>query len=353
MPGKSNSLFSVNYSYLNVNDAEYADGGQTTQQASTKEAVLDPGSISGLGERGETIVMNDLKPQRNIGTFRLIAAGFNISNSWFAIAASLSVAIATGGTVSIIYGIVIIFLLYSCAALTMAELASVYPTAGGQYHFSSVLAPKKWNRPISYACGMIATSSWVALNASVNILAAQMVTSLAQFFLDYTPKDWHLFFIYQAVNVFTLCYNIFLLSRTAWVHEFGCKYHPHPSFLIATVQILITSAPVFLTLTTFVVSVIASLARSEKQTSTYVWTNFESNNGWPPAVSFLTGLITPCYMYAGLDAALHLAEETRTPRRDVPLALLWTIGIGFLTAFTFSVGMSYTITDLEALLNDP
>ena len=68
-------------------------------------------------------------------------------------------------------------------------------------------------------------------------------------------------------------------------------------------------------------------------------------------MSFLTGLITPSYMYAGLDAALHLAEETRRPEKVVPLALVSTIGIGFLTAFVFSISMSYTITDLESLLD--
>jgi choline transport protein len=101
----------------------------------------------------------------------------------------------------------------------------------------------------------------------------------------------------------------------------------------------------------FVILTITCLARSEKQSSTYVWTNFESETGWPPVVSFLTELITPRYMYAGLDATLHLAEVTRRPEKVVPLALVSTIGIGF-TTFVFSVSMSYTITDLESLLND-
>ncbi|KAL6355278.1 hypothetical protein LRP88_10864 [Fusarium phalaenopsidis] len=292
------------------------------------DTSLDPNLVV---ERGETVVIGHLKPKRNISTLRIIAIGFNISNSWFAIATSLSVAIATGGTVSIIYGVLITFFLYACAALTLAELAAIYPTAGGQYHFSSILAPKKANKLISYACGMIAMSSWVAINASVNILGAQMITSLTQYFLNYLPHTWHVFLIYQAINVFTLGYNIFILNIFPFIHEFGFA----------------------LTLATFVISTITSLACSEKQSSTYVWTNFESETGWPRVVSFLTGLITPSYIYAGLDAALHLAEETRRPEKVVSLALVSTIGIGFFTAFVFGVSMSYTITDLASLLNDP
>lgn len=150
-------------------------------------------------ERGETVVINHLKPKRNISALRIIAIGFNIFNSWLAIAASLSVAIAKGGTVSIIYGVLITFFLYTCAALTLVELAAIYPTAGGQYPLSSILAPKKANKFIPYSCGMIAMSSRVAINASVNIVGAQMITPGVQCFLDYVRQTWHVFLIYQAL----------------------------------------------------------------------------------------------------------------------------------------------------------
>lgn len=45
-----------------------------------------------------------------------------------------TIAIAQGRTVTLIYGLVFIFLCDSCVAATLAALASVYPTAGGQYH---------------------------------------------------------------------------------------------------------------------------------------------------------------------------------------------------------------------------
>jgi choline transport protein len=42
--------------------------------------------------------------------------------------------IASGGSVTLIYGILIIFVLVGSSAASLAEIASVYPTAGGQYH---------------------------------------------------------------------------------------------------------------------------------------------------------------------------------------------------------------------------
>jgi choline transport protein len=75
-----------------------------------------------------------------------ISAGWVMCNSWAGIAATFALAIAQGGPVTLIYGPIIMFVLVGACALTLAELASVYPTAGGQYHWTSILAPKGWSR---------------------------------------------------------------------------------------------------------------------------------------------------------------------------------------------------------------
>ncbi|CCT69399.1 related to HNM1-Choline permease [Fusarium fujikuroi IMI 58289] len=271
----------------------------------------------------------DISPvRRDIGPLRIIAIAFNIPNSWVAIAASLSTALAAGSTVSLIYGTFVSCVFYACAAVTLAELASVYPTAGGQYHFTSILAPERYNRQFSYICGMISTLSWTINAASVALIGSQLLVCFPQFLNGYEPERWHLFLIYQGLNLFSLFYNLFLLKRTNWIHD--CAF--------------------VLTLSTFFVTCITCLARSKKQSSDWVWTNFETMTGWNDGVAFMTSLVTPCYMYGGLDAALHLAEETLNASQTVPRALMATIGIGFLTAFTFAVSMAYCISDLEGLL---
>lgn len=86
--------------------------------------------------------------KRDIGLLTIMCTGWNISNAWAAVAGTLAIAIASGGTVVIIYGIIVILVLGGCSVASLAELASVYPTAGGQYHWTSILAPKRWNRGI-------------------------------------------------------------------------------------------------------------------------------------------------------------------------------------------------------------
>ncbi|KAL7793118.1 amino acid transporter [Trichoderma ceciliae] len=283
---------------------------------------------------GQTVELIQLDPQavrRDIGPFQIIALGFNIPNSWAGVATAFSTALTAGGPVSLIYGNFVITAMFGSAAVTLAELASVYPTAGGQYHFTSIIAPKRLNRSMSYICGMIATVSWIICSTSVASITSLCIAAIAEFYNGYKANSWQLFLISQALNIFALGYNLFLLKRTRWIHD----------------------AAFFLTLSTFLAISIICLVRSDKQSSTWVWTTFESSSGWTPIVSFFTGLSTPAYMFGGLDAALHLAEETLDASRTVPMALMSTIGIGFFSGFLFSVAMTYCIPSLDIFANDP
>ena len=89
---------------------------------------------------------------RNMGGFSILALAFNIGNSWLGISSSLAIAIYLRGTVTLIYDMLLSTVVYFSTALTLAELATVYPTAGGQYHFTSILAPKRHRESLSYAC---------------------------------------------------------------------------------------------------------------------------------------------------------------------------------------------------------
>lgn len=59
-------------------------------------------------------------------------------------AASLSIALPSGGPTAVIWGIVPSFIGNLAMAASMAEICHVYPTSGGQYHWSAILAPAKW-----------------------------------------------------------------------------------------------------------------------------------------------------------------------------------------------------------------
>jgi choline transport protein len=158
------------------------------------------------------------------------------------IVGTLAIGISEGGTILLLYGIIIMLIFGGCCATTLAELSSVYPTAGGQYHWTSILSPKKYSRVLvktparelgsfftkilqSYCCGAINIFSWISITAGVTILPAQFIISMAIYNNPgYEAKSWHYFLIYQATNIIILLYNIFAIRKTSWVHDIGCKY---------------------------------------------------------------------------------------------------------------------------------
>lgn len=122
---------------------------------------------------------------RTMSGIETISAGWIICNSWAGIAATFALAITQGGPVTLIYGPIIMFVLVGACAATLAELASVYPTAGGQYHWTSILAPKGWSRGlvsdrVLVCCGIgadcvrraIAVVQRMSLRGSLSALAS-------------------------------------------------------------------------------------------------------------------------------------------------------------------------------------
>lgn len=121
----------------------------STSHPTPKQLTLCPdGSVKSGSEENIDLSRLGLEShtKRDIGMISIIALGWNICNSWAAVAATMILSITSGGPVTLLYGIVVIFVLNGSAAASMAEIASVYPTAGGQYHWTGVLAPKKWSR---------------------------------------------------------------------------------------------------------------------------------------------------------------------------------------------------------------
>jgi choline transport protein len=67
-----------------------------------------------------------------------------------------------GGPSGLIYGFLLCWAGWATVVATMAEMASMWPTAGGQYHWTYMLAPEGWKVVLSYVTGwyVYPRSSW-------------------------------------------------------------------------------------------------------------------------------------------------------------------------------------------------
>lgn len=85
----------------------------------------DDAQLAALGHKGEL--------NRNFSPLAMLGLAFAILNSWTALAASLSLALPSGGSSSVIWGLITAGVCNLSLAASLAEFLSAYPTAGGQY----------------------------------------------------------------------------------------------------------------------------------------------------------------------------------------------------------------------------
>ncbi|KAE8423921.1 hypothetical protein BDV36DRAFT_278914 [Aspergillus pseudocaelatus] len=86
------------------------------------------------------------------------------------------------------------------------------------------------------------------------------------------------------------------------------------------------------------------------QPSTFVFTEFINETGWSSdGIAFIVGLINSKWAFNGLDYAAHLAEEVLYPEKVVPIAIMATVAMGFVTAWPFSIAMMYSMNDFDSI----
>ncbi|KAI4241957.1 MAG: hypothetical protein L6R42_011146, partial [Xanthoria sp. 1 TBL-2021] len=105
--------------------------------------------------------------RRNQSVLSVLGVGFGLTNSWFGISTALVTGINSGGPVLIVYGIILIALISTCVGISLSELASAYPNAGGQYLWTSELAPRRYANYASYLTGWFAWAGSIFTSASI------------------------------------------------------------------------------------------------------------------------------------------------------------------------------------------
>jgi choline transport protein len=173
---------------------------------------------------GDASVVDPAKKKFTIGPFSMLAIAFNTCNSWAGVSGSVQTALLQGGPMALLYGMIASTSAYLSIACIMGELISVYPTAGGQYHFASILAPRRYHHLVAYICGLFNLVTWLVIASATIILTSYNIITIASAtHPEYVAHLWHLFMVYEAFSTMAILYNIFAIKRTSWIHDVGCK----------------------------------------------------------------------------------------------------------------------------------
>jgi len=196
-------------------------------------------------------------------------------------------------------------------ALCMAQIASAFPTAGGLYHWSSILGGKGWG----WAAAWFNLGGLVFVTAAVNVGTYQLFTTFIGPMLGVDPAQWGV--TQQAIGV------LLITGSQGLLNHFGIRI---TTVLTDFSGYLIFAVAAALTIAMFVGAPTHDFRRL------FTFTNLSGDSGgsvWPTRgntlVMFLLGLMWPIYTITGYDASAHTAEETLQAAHNVPKGILRSV----------------------------
>ncbi len=264
---------------------------------------------------------------RGMRTFQNFAISFSIICILSGGINSFSQGIGSVGGASIGLGWPLAALFSLLFALAMGQIGSAYPTAGGLYHWGSLLGGRFW--------GWI--TAWFNLVGLITVLAAINVGTylfLVGAFapalgLDpavLTPPEPTA----NSIAIQAIVVGLITISQGLFNH-LGIRL---TSRLTDFSGYVIFAGAVALTVTL--------LAYAPSHDISRLWTfhNYSGDPGggtWPESKSlvylFLLGLLLPAYTITGFDASAHTAEETVDAAHSVPKgmvqAVIWSAIFGY------------------------
>lgn len=220
----------------------------------------------------------------------MAANNHQILNSWTALAASLSLALPSGGPTSVLWGLLTAGVGNLCLASSLAEFLSVWPTASGQYFWSAAITPRRWMPIVSYLTGWINAAGWVALTATGGLLGSQLIMGVISLYSPtFVAQRWEQFLIYIGYTVFAFVVNAFANRALPYVNQAAFIWSLL-GFVVICITVLACSSPNY-------------------ASGDFVFRLFLNETGWPDGIAWLLGLLQGGLGLTGYDAVAHMIEE--------------------------------------------
>jgi amino acid transporter len=283
---------------------------------------------------------------RAMGGFRNFAISFTIISILAGCLTSYFVAFERGGPVAVTWGWLLIGLMSTIIALSMAEIASAYPTAGGLYYWASKLGSPGWG----WATGWFNLIGQVAVTAAIGYGLATFATILFDYWFRYTSRmdDWFgaspNFSIYVVYALFlgaAVLINLLDVRITSGLNMISAWWHMVGVAFIVGVLIIVPD---------------------QHQSLSYVFTETVNASGYGggttswsnPAMWFVfgLGLLMAQYTITGFDASAHTAEETKAASRMAATGMWTSVFVSAVFGFILLVAVTFAIPDTQGALDN-
>ncbi|KAH8891778.1 amino acid permease [Thozetella sp. PMI_491] len=268
--------------------------------------------------------------------FRFISTlGFacTLMSTWEIALMTSGYSLMNGGTAGMIWGYLIVWIGYMMVFATIAEIASLAPTSGGQYHWVSEFAPEGSQRFVSYIVGWVSVLGWQTGLTSLAFLAGTMIQGLLVLNNpEYVFQSWHGTLLVIGITAFCIIFNTFLAKRLPMVEGMVLIIH-----VIGFFAVLI---PLWLL--------------APRSSPGAVFTEFVNFGGWSTnGLSFMVGLLAPVYTLIGADSAVHMSEEIKDASIVLPKAIMWAAVVNGSMGFVMVLTFCFTLGNIPDIIQTP
>jgi amino acid transporter len=248
----------------------------------------------------------------------------------------------TGGPVAMTWGWLLASFFTLCTVSSMAEICSVYPSAGSVYYWTGMLAPRReYSAGLSYVCAWFNLMGNVACDASFAFGLSQVISSSVQL---YTGGE-------RALNVHTQV-ALSVLALVLWAVKNRMRLDQQGWFGNASA--------VYQMVSTLVMTLIIVVASERLSPTSFVFTQYNNSTGFVDApwttvyILMIGGFLTSLYGLSGYESGATLSEETANAETAAPRGMIEAVIASIVTGGVFIVGLLYACQgDIQRVLQGP
>lgn len=173
---------------------------------------------------------------------------------------TVALALGQGGPSGVLYTYIASYVGFGLVVASMAEMASMAPTSGGQYHWVSEFAPRSVQKQASYLIGWLSVLGYQVGVTISGFLAALMIQGLVilNYPDTYVPKNWHGTLIGIAIILLVALFNIFLANHLPLIEDIILLLH----------------------FAGWLAIIVALWVLGPQSPNSFVWDTFTNANGW-------------------------------------------------------------------------
>ncbi|KAI5363086.1 Putative amino acid/polyamine transporter I [Septoria linicola] len=242
-------------------------------------------------------------------------------------------ALITGGLPGLVWSVVWAHVGQLMIVLSLAEMSSLVPVAGGPYQWVSAFAPQPYQQLLSYLTGSLCSIGWQARFTVICYLLAGIMLALVETnHDDFHSTKWQR--------------NLLTIAVASVVSAFNALAAAHLSIAEGVFALCHVYALVPIVVSLWLLASKGSVAD--------VFLNFTDNGGnWPSsALGVLVGQLPAMFTVLGSEATAHIAEEVEEPNKILPRCMVWSYLANLPGTLILLLTFAFNISDLNSAMND-